>query len=209
MTTETDSGVRATKMVIGGEAVDAADGQTFDVVDPATGSVIATVPLGGREDVDRAVAAAQAAFDDRVGWANWAAGKRGRSLAKLAALIKDHSEELAQLESQNVGKPIGGARGEIIGFLDDDLFVPPGWLTAVLECFERTGTACVGARPGVVSRRFLNPSGRDILHLNGSFGKHGAGGIRHRPADAASHLSKAGAYEQNGKYWKSERTQSS
>ena len=108
-------GADRAQMVIGGESVDAADGQTFDVVDPATGTVIATAPLGGREDVDRAVAAAQTAFEDRKGWANWAAGKRGRSLAKLADLIKEHSEELAQLESRNVGKPITGARGEIIG----------------------------------------------------------------------------------------------
>ena len=71
--------------------------------------------MGGREDVDRAVAAAQAAFEERKGWATWAAGKRGRTLAKFAALIKEHSEELAQLESRNVGKPITGARGEIIG----------------------------------------------------------------------------------------------
>ena len=60
MTTDTRADVRATQMVIGGESVDAADGQTFDVVDPATGTVIATAPLGGPEDVDRAVAAAQA-----------------------------------------------------------------------------------------------------------------------------------------------------
>ena len=78
-------------------------------------AVIATAPLGGRADVDRAVEAAQAAFDDRKGWATWAAGKRGRTLAKFAALLKEHSEELAQLESQNVGKPITGARGEVIG----------------------------------------------------------------------------------------------
>ena len=105
----------AAQMVIGGETVDAADGQTFDVVNPATGSIIATAPLGGREDVDRAVTAARAAFDDRKGWASWAAGKRGRSLSKLAALIKQHTEELAQLESQNIGKPITGARGEVTG----------------------------------------------------------------------------------------------
>jgi len=105
----------ATRMVIGGESVEAVDGQTFDLVNPATGSVFATAPLGGREDVDRAVAAARAAFDDRKGWANWAAGKRGRSLARLAALIKEHTEELAELESWNVGKPIGGARGEVTG----------------------------------------------------------------------------------------------
>ena len=71
------------RMVIGGEQVDAADGQTFDIVNPATGKVIAKAPLGGREDVDRAVAAAQKAFDDRKGWANWAAGKRGRTLVEV------------------------------------------------------------------------------------------------------------------------------
>ena len=105
----------AAKMVIGGEQVDAADGQTFDIVNPATGGVIATAPLGGREDVDRAVAAAQKAFEDRKGWATWAAGKRGRTLAKYAALVKQHSEELSQLETANVGKPITSSRGEVIG----------------------------------------------------------------------------------------------
>jgi len=116
MTTPTaSSAVTTARMVIGGEAVDALDGQTFEVVNPATGAVIATAPLGGREDVDRAVDAARKAFDDRKGWASWAAGKRGRSLSKLAALIKAHSEELAQLESRNVGKPITSARGEVIG----------------------------------------------------------------------------------------------
>ena len=82
------------QMMIGGESVDAADGQTFDVVNPATGKVIATAPLGGREGVDRAVAAARKAFDDRKGWANWAAGKRGRSLAKFAP-DQENTEELA------------------------------------------------------------------------------------------------------------------
>jgi len=119
MTTEsrpaTSAALTTTRMVIGGQSVDAADGATFDVVNPASGDVIATAPLGGREDVDRAVAAAQAAFEDRKGWATWAAGKRGRTLAKFAALLKEHSEELAQLESRNVGKPIGGARGEVVG----------------------------------------------------------------------------------------------
>ncbi|HEX5015909.1 MAG TPA: aldehyde dehydrogenase family protein [Candidatus Limnocylindrales bacterium] len=103
------------RMVIGGESVDAADGQTFDIVNPATGKIIGTAPLGGREDVDRAVDAAQKAFDDRKGWANWAAGKRGRSLSKFAALVKQHTDELAQLETANVGKPITSSRGEIVG----------------------------------------------------------------------------------------------
>jgi acyl-CoA reductase-like NAD-dependent aldehyde dehydrogenase len=103
------------RMVIGGEGADAADGQTFDVVNPATGAVIAKAPLGGREDVDRAVAAARKAFDDPKGWATWAAGKRGRTLAKFAALVKGHSEELAQLETANGGKPITSSRGEVVG----------------------------------------------------------------------------------------------
>jgi betaine-aldehyde dehydrogenase len=103
------------RMVIGGETVDASDGQTFEVVNPATGASIATAPLGGKADVDKAVAAAQVAFDAPKGWSTWAAGKRGRTLAKLAALVKDHLEELAQLETRNTGKPITSSRGEIMG----------------------------------------------------------------------------------------------
>ncbi|HUQ42992.1 MAG TPA: aldehyde dehydrogenase family protein [Candidatus Limnocylindria bacterium] len=116
-TTDGDAGTAMTtlRMVIGGETVDAADGQTFEVVNPATGAAIATAPLGGKVDVDRAVEAAQKAFEDPKGWANWPAGKRGRSLAKLGELVKKNSEELAQLESRNTGKPITSARGEVAG----------------------------------------------------------------------------------------------
>ena len=102
------------RMVIGGQSVDAADGQTFDVLDPHTGRVMANAPLGGKEDVDRAVTAARAAFDDPKGWSSWSASKRGRTLAKLSALVKANLEELARLESRNVGKPISGARGEAL-----------------------------------------------------------------------------------------------
>jgi len=103
------------KMIIGGEQVDAADGQTFDVINPATGELLARAPLGGKEDVDRAVAAAQKALDDPRGWSTWSAAKRGRTLQKLSNLVKQNLEELAQLESRNVGKPISGARGEALG----------------------------------------------------------------------------------------------
>jgi acyl-CoA reductase-like NAD-dependent aldehyde dehydrogenase len=97
-------------MVIGGEQVDALDGQTFDVVNPATGQVIARAPLGGKADVDRAVAAAQKAFEGP--WSGWSAAKRGRTLQKYSDLVKRNVEELAQLESRNVGKPIASARNE-------------------------------------------------------------------------------------------------
>jgi acyl-CoA reductase-like NAD-dependent aldehyde dehydrogenase len=120
MTTETTASADAApslgsvQMLIGGEQVDAADGQTFDVVNPATGELLATAPLGGPEDVNRAVAAAQKALDEPKGFSSWSAAKRGRALQKLSNLAKDHIEELAQLESRNVGKPIAGARGEAL-----------------------------------------------------------------------------------------------
>ena len=117
MTTEprTAPAQSAVKMIVGGQPVDAADGQTFEVLEPATGRVMATAPLGGKEDVDRAVEAARKAFDDPKGWSSWSASKRGRTLAKLSALVKSNLEELARLESRNVGKPITGARGEALG----------------------------------------------------------------------------------------------
>ena len=119
MTTETTTSAAApalgaVQMIIGGEQVDAADGQTFDVINPATGELLATAPLGGPEDVNRAVAAAQKALDEPKGFSSWSAAKRGRALQKLSNLAKEHLEELAQLESRNVGKPIAGARGEAL-----------------------------------------------------------------------------------------------
>jgi betaine-aldehyde dehydrogenase len=99
------------EMTIGGRKVAAADGRTFEVVSPVTGETIARVPRGGPEDVDRAVAAAQQAFDGE--WHNWSQTRRGQTLASFAAVIRDHLEELAVLESRNMGKPISSARWEI------------------------------------------------------------------------------------------------
>ena len=112
MSTSTPQVVR---MIIGGQQVDAAEGRTFDVVNPANGIVFAKVPLGGKADVDRAVEAARTAFEDPKGWAAWPATRRGRTLAKFAGLIRQHSQELAELETHNVGKPITSSTGEIVG----------------------------------------------------------------------------------------------
>ncbi|MFI5255594.1 MAG: aldehyde dehydrogenase family protein, partial [Candidatus Limnocylindrales bacterium] len=106
MTTEQHAPTTTAQMVIGGQLVDAADGRTFEVTNPARGEVMATAPLGGAEDVDRAVKAAQTAFEDPKGWSSWSASKRGRTLMKLSNLVKQHLEELAQLETRNGGKPI-------------------------------------------------------------------------------------------------------
>jgi acyl-CoA reductase-like NAD-dependent aldehyde dehydrogenase len=101
----------ALSMTVGGRLVQAADGSTFQVVEPTHGEVIAEVPRAGRPDVDAAVAAAQRAFEGP--WGTWPAVERGRVLLRLAALIRDHAEALSQLESRNIGKPISSARWEI------------------------------------------------------------------------------------------------
>ncbi len=100
-----------TLMTIGGRPAAALDGATFAVENPATGETIAHVPSAGAADVDAAVGAAQRAFEGE--WRSWSAARRGRALVRLADLVREHAEELAQLESRNVGKPISGARWEI------------------------------------------------------------------------------------------------
>ncbi|HUR16585.1 MAG TPA: aldehyde dehydrogenase family protein [Candidatus Limnocylindrales bacterium] len=106
----TASPPRDAKMFINGEQVDALDGQTFEVHNPATGAVIARVPLAGKADVDRAVESAQGAFEGP--FAKWSAAKRGRTLAKFSDLVKRNVEELAQIDRENVGKPISASRNE-------------------------------------------------------------------------------------------------
>jgi betaine-aldehyde dehydrogenase len=101
---------RDVKMIIGGEYVDALDGHTFDVHNPATGRVIGHVALAGRADVDRAVDAARRAFEGP--YSRWSAAKRGRTLQKFAELARKNVEELAQIDRENVGKPIRASRDE-------------------------------------------------------------------------------------------------
>ncbi|MEP6909875.1 MAG: gamma-aminobutyraldehyde dehydrogenase [Actinomycetota bacterium] len=95
---------------IGGKWVDAADGGTAEILNPSTGETIAHVPEGTQEDVDRAVAAAKAALPE---WLETTPGERSEMLLKLADALDANTEELAQLESQNVGKPLPAARDEL------------------------------------------------------------------------------------------------
>ena len=95
---------------VGGEWVDAVEGGTMEVLNPATGETIAEVPRGTRADVDRAVAAAKAVLP---AWLETTPGERQALLLRLADLIDEHAEELAQIESQNVGKPLAYARDEM------------------------------------------------------------------------------------------------
>ena len=90
------------KMFVDGAFVDALSGETMEVLNPATGEVIAEVPKAGVEDVDRAVAAAEKAWET---WRDKTPKDRMELLLKLADVIDENAEELARLESLNVGKP--------------------------------------------------------------------------------------------------------
>jgi aldehyde dehydrogenase (NAD+) len=100
------------RLFIGGKSVPSSSGATVDVLDPATNRVIARVPSGTKDDVDEAVEAAQAAFESPE-WHDLDPSKRGRLLFLLGQQVRDHFEELARLESQNVGKPLKEARGDV------------------------------------------------------------------------------------------------
>jgi aminobutyraldehyde dehydrogenase len=102
--------VSQNKNFVGGTWVDAVEGGTMEVLNPATGETIAEVPRGTQADVDRAVEAAKQALPE---WLETTPGERAEALLKLAAVIDDNAEELAELESQNVGKPLGYARDEM------------------------------------------------------------------------------------------------
>lgn len=96
--------------VIDGDSVDAASGATYDVVNPATGQAYATAPASGAEDVDRAMRAAERAFDG--GWADTTAKERQEALLRMAQALEDRAEEFVQAECENTGKPIGITRDE-------------------------------------------------------------------------------------------------
>src|SRR5205809_6577674 len=82
----------------------------MEVLNPATGETIAEVPRATAADVDRAVAAAKQALPE---WLETTPGERAELLLKLADAINEHAEELAELESRNVGKPLSYARDEM------------------------------------------------------------------------------------------------
>lgn len=107
------------KLLINGELVGSSTGKTVEDISPATGATIAQVPESTLDDMNRAVEAARAAFDDGR-WSGLTHGSRAAILEKLASLIEEHAEELATLESQDTGKPIKLARDSDIPFAADN-----------------------------------------------------------------------------------------
>ncbi|WP_278255363.1 aldehyde dehydrogenase family protein [Nocardioides convexus] len=90
--------------LIDGVSCDAASGATYDVVNPATGQAYATAPASGAEDVDRAMKAAERAFET---WGESTPKARQEALLKIAQALEDRAEEFVRVECENTGKPIG------------------------------------------------------------------------------------------------------
>src|SRR6059058_3920633 len=104
--------LRKHEMFIGGVWTPSSGGDAQEVVNPATGKIIAHVPKGTAEDVDRAVAAARKAFDEV--WFDSTPRERSEMLLKIAGVVEEHGEELARIESENVGKPLATTISEEI-----------------------------------------------------------------------------------------------
>ncbi len=112
--------LRKHEMFIGGEWTPGAGKDAQEIVNPATGKIIAHVPKGIEQDVDGAVAAARKAFDE--GWSETTPRDRSERLLKLAQAIEADGDELARIESDNVGKPLAPTKSEEI---------PP-----IVDCFR-------------------------------------------------------------------------
>jgi len=104
--------LRRHEMFIGGEWTPSTGGDMQEVVNPATGKVIAHVPKGTDKDVDRAVNAARKAFDG--GWSDSTPRDRSERMLKLAEAIAANGDEFARIESENVGKPLAATKSEEI-----------------------------------------------------------------------------------------------
>ena len=118
------------KMLIGGKWVDAVSGKTFETYNPATGEVLARVAEGDKGDIDRAVKAARKAFESGL-WPEMSPAERGRLLWKLADLVDDHNQELAELETLDNGKPVFFSRIVDVPTVSDAFRYYAGWATKV------------------------------------------------------------------------------
>jgi acyl-CoA reductase-like NAD-dependent aldehyde dehydrogenase len=126
-------------LLIGGESVPASDGATFETLDPATGQPIASVPAAGPLDVDRAVSAARKAFDEGGAWRSAPAPQRALLIHRLADVIEQHADELAEIESLDNGKPVKLAKIVDVAQTVAHLRYFAGWPTKIEGSVVPTG----------------------------------------------------------------------
>jgi betaine-aldehyde dehydrogenase len=139
---------------IGGKAVDPAGGKTEEVVNPATGEVIAEAPLSTKADVDAAVEAAVSAFE---GWAATPPGERARALLRMADLIEEKGEEIADLEAADAGKPRSAVVEDEIPVMADQL----RFFAGAARCLEgRAAGEYMEARTSFIRREPIGVVGQ-------------------------------------------------
>ncbi len=119
------------KLFINGEFVESVSGKTFETVNPATGEVLAVVSEAQKEDVDRAVQAARKAFDEGK-WSKLSGAKRSLLLYRLADLMEQHKEELAQLDTLDNGKPIRESLNADVPLAIEHFRYYAGWATKIV-----------------------------------------------------------------------------
>lgn len=118
------------KMFINGQFVESASSKTFDTPNPATGETLATVYEGDKQDIGRAVQAARKAFDEGP-WPRMNPADRSRLMYKLADLMEEHREALAQLETLDNGKPIRETANADIPLAIEHMRYYAGWTTKI------------------------------------------------------------------------------
>jgi phenylacetaldehyde dehydrogenase len=118
------------QLFINGKWTDAASGKTFETPNPATGETLARVAEGDREDINRAVGAARKAFEDGP-WSRMSPSERGRIIWRIGDLILEHTDELAQLESLDNGKPFAVAQAADVPLAADLFHYMAGWATKI------------------------------------------------------------------------------
>src|SRR5947209_12917032 len=155
MLTATKAKVEPGKLLIGGEWRDSSRNQSFETINPAIGEALTDVAEASAADVDAAVQAARAAFDDpKSAWRKMSASERGRVLWKIADLIEKNIDELAELETLDNGKIINESRYVDMPMAVDVLRYYAGWATKIhgetVNSFDNAFTYTLREPVGVV-----------------------------------------------------------
>jgi aldehyde dehydrogenase (NAD+) len=130
------------RLWIAGEWLPALSGEEFDAINPADGSVMGRLARGSAADVDRAVVAARRAFEGP--WSRWTPNERQKLLLRINDLLLAHAEELATIETMDMGAPIARTRGTI------------GWISGLIRFFAScTGAATTTTRSNSLPGRVL------------------------------------------------------
>ncbi|MBJ8069962.1 MULTISPECIES: aldehyde dehydrogenase DhaS [Bacillus cereus group] len=149
------------KLYVNGSFVESASGKTFKTPNPATGETLAIVAEAGREDIHKAVVAARMAFDEGP-WSRMSTAERSRLMYKLADLMEEHKEELAQLETLDNGKPIRETLAADVPLAIEHMRYYAGWATKIVgqtipvsgEYFNYTRHEAVGVVGQIIPWNF-------------------------------------------------------